>query len=108
MVAGGRATLEAKAEESPNAANRLTRYLPAVDMTRWAVDMTQWGDHNDKSKGLPLSCQDGATTTAGKHFLRNNRTYKLIIKNPVKAALLGDREESTFVFMSLISSRKIL
>jgi hypothetical protein len=33
MDAGGRATQEAKAEGSPYAANWLTRYLPAVDMT---------------------------------------------------------------------------
>jgi hypothetical protein len=33
MDAGGRATLDAKAEGSPNAVKRLMRYLPVVDMT---------------------------------------------------------------------------
>ena len=43
-----RATLETKVEGSPNAASNSMRYLPAVDMTSWAVDMTNWGGRDGK------------------------------------------------------------
>jgi hypothetical protein len=41
MDAGGRTTLEAKVEKSPNTANRLMRSLPVVEMTSRVVDSTR-------------------------------------------------------------------
>jgi hypothetical protein len=41
MDAGGKTTLEAKVEKSPNTANRLMRSLPVVEMTSRVVDSTR-------------------------------------------------------------------
>jgi hypothetical protein len=49
---------EQREEESPNAANRPTRFLPVVEMTTQTVDMTIWiGRHTgaiDDNRGRSI------------------------------------------------------